>query len=505
MASDPISPKDLRHRLMVHVTAAALMRSEKDGNPVVKRIVKAPQLAPGVLPARRSPHYMALDSADVAPLYAFANQNGCGLGFPGYAYLSELSQFSEYRAPAETIAEEMTRRWIKLKGVGKDDKADKIREITDMMEHYRLRDHFKQCTMHDTFFGKGTLYTRIKGQEKPEQRRFPLKLTPQTIEKGSLLGFTAVEPIWQTPFMYNSTDPTLPDFYTPESWYIMGTRTHSDRLMQFVTREVPDLLKPAYNFGGISLTQLMEPYVTRWRRTLSSVNNMIHSYSINGVKTNLAASLEEDDTGASLFNRLELFAKTRDNRGVFALDKDTEEFFQYNTPLSGLSELQAQAQEHMAMPSHMPLVKFTGITPDGLNASSEGEIKVWYDWINARQHASYDGPLQRALVLIQLNEYGSVDPDITFEYVSLDEPDSEGLSRIRKADADAGVAYIDRGVISPDEERERLQLDPTTGYNNLSGSAPGPPEDPDAGEGGEGGPPHEGGEAEPPAGKASGE
>jgi len=46
------------------------------------------------------------------------------------------------------------------------------------------------------------------------------------------------------------------------------------------------------------------------------------------------------------------------------------------------------------------------------------------------------------------------------------------LAKIRADDAQAGASYIANGVIAPEEERERLQSDPNSGYNNLNGPPP---------------------------------
>jgi hypothetical protein len=86
-----------------------------------------------------------------------------------------------------------------------------------------------------------------------------------------------------------------------------------------------------------------------------------------------------------------MFNMLRDNQGTFVVNKNTEDFKNVSASLAGLHELQAQAQEHMASVSRIPLVKFTGIQPAGLNASSEGEIEVYDDTI-----AAYQKPVLRA-------------------------------------------------------------------------------------------------------------
>jgi phage-related protein (TIGR01555 family) len=455
----------------------ALASATTEGT-IPRRPFQAPALPPGIVPKnppRGADGYMALDSGMAQANYGWLNnQPGyCGLGFPGYPYLAELAQRSEYRSPTETIAQEMTREWVNLTGGTEAE----LKELQQAMLDFGLRECFHDAQVYDGFYGRGQVYIDIKGQNGPRSRKLPLVVDDEgaTIKKGSLLGFKAIEPIWTTPYSYNSIDPTQPDFYKPAWWYILGQQTHSSRLLTFISRPVPDILKPAYNFSGMSLSQLIEPYVVRWLKTVDSVNRLLSNFSVSGIATNLQSMLEEDGGGSSLLKRAQLFNQTRDNRGVMLLDKDSEEFFQFNTPLGGLSDLQAQAQEHMAAPTHIPLVKLTGITPAGLNASADGEIKVFYDFIGACQSNHMDGHLRVALRLIQLNLWGKVNPKIKAEWIPLDSPTDKEESEMRKADGDRDTSYVGAGIVSPDEVRARLRMNPKSGYSFLQGQAPAAP------------------------------
>jgi hypothetical protein len=437
------------------------------------REFKAPQLGPGVVPRGRR-GAVAMDNA--LSMYSYLNQSEwCGLGFPGYPYLSNLAQRSEYRAPVETIAQEMTREWIKFPGCSEKEQQD----LEKAYEQFAIRDCIRQVVEYDGFYGRGQLYISIKGQDSDNKRRLPLLVDDDgaTIRKGMLQGFKPVEPIWTTPYAYNSNDATAPDFYKPESWYVIGKQTHASRLLTFISRTVPDVLKPSYNFSGLSLSQLIEPYVVRWLKTVDSVNRLISNFSIIKLATNMQATLQQQPNGDGLFTRLAIFNKARDNRGVFVHDKDSEELDAINVPLASLDKLQAQAQEHMAAPTHIPLVKLTGITPSGLNASSEGEIKVFYDFIAGQQVAVLGAHMKTILRIVQLHLWGKVNDKIGFEWVPLDSPTDKEESEMRKADGDVGAQLIDRGVISQDEERQRLRNNPRSGYTFLKGEAPGVPDE----------------------------
>jgi len=362
---------------------------------------------------------------------------------------------------------------------------DKIQVIEDALEEFKVRDHFRRIAEQDGFLGRSQLFINIDpGSKDPnEVNQLPLVVDSATIKKGSLRGFKVIEPIWTTPYSYNTTDPTAGDFYKPRAWFVIGRRVHASRLLTFISREVPDILKPAYNFGGLSMSQLMEPYVFQWLRTRNSVSDLVHNFSVMCLKTDMAAVLQGGDAvtaGLGLLDRAKLFTQTRDNQGLTLLDKNREELQQVAVPLSNLDKLQAQAQEHMAAPSHIPLVKLTGITPSGLNASSEGEITVWYDWVRAYQLFFYGPHLKHVIDVIQLDKFGMIDEAIGFEFRPLSSPTVKEVSEIRKANAETDGLYIDKGVISPEEARERVSSDPMSGYNNLSGPAPEPPAQLDA-------------------------
>lgn len=422
---------------------------------------KMPTLPKGVIPDGEG---LAMDSGGMV---GYANSAGVSMNFLGYPVLSELSQRSEYRAPVQTLATEMTRKWIQFKSIGSKDLSEKIKQIEVAFDHFKIRDAFKLATEHDGFFGRGNLFVEIEGND---DRETPLIVDKATIKKGSLKQLKVIEPIWTTPVNYDSIDPTNKYFYKPNMWYVMGKPVHSSRLFTFISHPVADMLKPSYNFSGLSMTQMMMPYVDNWLSTRDSVSDLIHSFSTSGIKTNMDAMLSEGNEGdaTDIINRAELFNRMRDNRGLMMLDTSTdEEFFQYNTPLSGLDKLQAQAQEQMAAPCHIPLVKLFGITPSGLNASSEGEIKVYYDYVAAQQQSIYTDPLVTILKIIQLHLFGQIYDDITFEFVPLEQMTEEQIANINKIKADTGAVLVEAGVISVEEERTRLADDSFSGYNSL--------------------------------------
>ena len=435
----------------------------------------APRAAPWLCLQRATPHeidaakYHPKEREAAAHAMDWGGQAGNALsfvqnaGWPGFPTLALLGQLAEYRSMHETLADECVRCWgvVASSGEGDDDNCS---QIEAELKRLNIRAAVRQIVVHDQAFGGGHAYIKLKDDESA--RDTPLLLKPYSVPKGSFEGLRIVEPYWVTPNDYNSIDPTKANFYKPSSWWLLGTETHATRLFTLVSRPVPDMLKPAYSFRGISMTQLAIPYVDNWLRTRQSVSDTVKQFSVSGVLMDLQQSLLPG-AGTSLDMRAQLVNLYRDNRNLLLLDKATEEFFQINTPLSGLDALQAQAQEQMASVSHTPLVKLLGITPSGLNASSDGEIRVWYDYVHGYQDASLTPLMQVVLQLVQLSLFGAIDEDITWQWEKLHEATEVEAADIARAEMETDRGYVEIGVLSPEQIAQTLSADPTSRYSGI--------------------------------------
>jgi phage-related protein (TIGR01555 family) len=466
---------------------------------------------PGVVPENAKTSSLASDNAGVMNMTSFANSQYAGIagqGFLGYPYLAELSSRPEFRHISETIAREMTRKWITLhaSGTSQQNAQDKIGKINAEFERLKLRDKARRVVELDGFFGRGHLYLDF-GIDTPTELKTMLIIDPAKINtRRPLKSVKVVEPTWTYPKAYNATNPLADDYYKPQSWYVMGKEIHKTRLLTFVSREMPDMLKAAYSFGGLSLTQMAKPYVDHWIRTRDSVSDLIHSFSIMVLSTPMQQLLT-GGSGRPLINRVAAFNKFRDNRGTFVVDKDQEDLKNISAPLGTLDKLLAQSQEQMASVSQIPIVKLLGITPSGLNASSDSEIRVFYDNVNAMQQQLFGEFIRMMLNIVQLSLFNEIDPNIDFSFESLWQMDEAQKATIRKQNADTAAVYIGQGVIEPEEERQRIAeedqspyagldltkvIEPPGGETGYNGGG----DDPD----GDGGGPAGGGGAPPPGG-----
>lgn len=491
-ATKPVEPK-LGMRLRPEAVGAAKGYMQSGDIPVKLYTTHTRTLAdaraftpakppPGVVPEGAAK--VAMDDAlsfATGQMAGFSNlggEYGEGLHWLGFPYLAELTQRGEYRRIVETMAREMTRSWITVKKKGKEDTDERVDVINKQLVKHKIQDKFRRIAELDGYYGRAHLFIDMGiSVEDPELLKTALILDKRLFEKGSLENIKVVEPTWTYPGQYNSSNPLARDFYFPNTWYVMSREIHRTRLLTFVSREMPDLLKPAYSFGGLSMSQMAKPYVDNWLRTQQSVSDLIHSFSVSVLATDMSSALQEGG-GEQEAMRAALFNAYRDNRGLFMINKETEEFSNVSTSLGTLDHLQAQAQEHVCSITGEPLVVYTGITPSGLNASSEGELQVWAQTVKAMQEHLFHDHLTTCINAIQMDQFGDIDSTIYFDFNPLKEESDEEAGTRRKSEADAHAAYVTMGALGPDEVREVLASDEDSPYSglDLSGPPPTPPE-----------------------------
>lgn len=503
------APTEPRKPLKISDEALSFARSSKTRiKDLTERIYQAAQPMPGVIPENRKDFSLANDvnikrssqaaamALDQQIVFAAGWANGTGgwggygafaegQAFLGYPYLSELAQRPEFRVISETGATEMTRKGIKIKARGaKGNKAEQIQQLEEELKRLNVMELLSHSVEYDGYMGRSHLYLDFNDSyDDPDELLTPVgdganEISQAKVTKGSLKRIKAVEAVWSYPANYNSNDPLSPDWYAPQRWFAMGKEIHASRFLTFIGRKVPDMLKPAYSFGGLSMSQMAKPYVDNWLRTRQSVSDLLHAFTVWQLGSNLAETLTPGGDG--LFRRLELFNLMRDNKGMMLTDKETEELNNLSVPLGTLDALLAQSQEQMCSVAKTPTVKLLGIDAHGLNASSEGSMRAYYDSIHATQPKVLGPNLDRIFKFAQINLWGKVDEDLSYDWVNLWSLDEKQVAEVQKITADTDAVLVEIGAIGPDEVRERVAGDEDSPHPSLDLSVlPEPSEQPD--------------------------
>lgn len=440
---------------------------------------KIPEVAEGVVPVNSRGQRIAMDAVPVA--FAPMVQDSTSITMPniptpqflGYPTLSLLAQEPLIQAMVETLADEMTRRFIELKSIGDEgDENERLKQLEEEFEKFKVVKFFNEAATKTGYFGGCMLFIDMGDDTNTAEGRkeleTPLTLDSKKVRQGSFKGFKVVEPVTCFPAPYNASNPLADDYFKPNHWYVMGMTVHKSRLLRFVQHEPPLLLKPAYNFFGIPFAQMVLDYVEKFTVSRWGVADLVDKFSVSVLKTDMGQVLQggtNDATG--LTTRATMFNLFRKNRRVLMVDKDREDYTQVNTPLSGLPEILTKMLEMMTVVSREPATKFMGISPSGFNATGESDMRNHYDNVKSQQEKWFQTNVEAVFKLLQINLWGEIDPALTWEFASLYETNEVEETTNRKTDADRDVVYIDRGVLSAEEVRQRLASDPKSGYSNI--------------------------------------
>ena len=431
---------------------------------------------------------MALDSEPVLAmdaslsglgLYGLVSQGLAAMyGVPqfiGYAALSNLSQNGLIRAGVESVADEMTRKWLELQSTGDDDNAQMLTDLTNELKRLKTRQHFNDAGNKLGYFGGCLIYLDM-GEATDAELLTPLVLDAAKVPVGSLKRLVVVEPINLYPGKYNASDPLAPDYFTPSTWRVLGREIHASRFLYFASNVPPLLLRPAYNFFGIPMAQVALDYVTGFTGNREAAARLLEKFSLTIWKTNMEAFLQGQGGTDDIDRRALYAAQQRDNDGVMLIDKELEDMVQINTPLGGVTDIVQMSLELLSAIFRIPAVKLFGISPKGFNATGDADMRNWYDYVASQQKKQFGEPMERLLKFVQLSLYGKIDDSITFRWLPLWEMDPAQAATIRKTDADTTAVLITNGVVSTEEARQKLAQDQDSGWEGLDLSVvPEPP------------------------------
>lgn len=394
--------------------------------------------------------------------------------FMGYAALQDISQNGIIRACIETVADDMLREFGTVTGT-----EEQVTSLNKEMLRFKVQSVLHHVAEYVGYFGGCMVY--IDTGADAAQRQLPLNISNLSSELGKdrLVGFTVIDPINIYPGTYNSIDPLRKDFYKPEYWFVMGQKVHASRLLRFVANEVPMLLKPVYNFFGLSQAQILWDYVIHFGAVRKATADMATKYSMTVFKTDMSAALFDKGDISQVDKRINLIARYKDNNAVIAVDKEAEDIVNVSSPMSGLTDIGRQALEFLAAINRTPAVKLLGISPSGFNATGESDIRNYYDHIKSQREKLFRDALEVILKCLQLNYYGLIDPEVGFEWDELGQEDEAAVAATQKVKADTMAVLLDRDVISAEEAREQLVADKDSGFDGIDPDNVPPPKEGD--------------------------
>lgn len=331
-----------------------------------------------------------------------------------------------------------------------DFKDDLLSKVNDYFGDKDIAKTIREATIKALQFGGAYIYIDTNDTDKS----IPLNINNDTISTERLIGFKVLEPWQVTPIKVNNTNPLDSDYMNPSVLYVIGGDTsgvHSSRLIPIVFFDVPYLIKPLFNYLGISLTQLMKDYVSNADIIRQSLGDLFIRFRSFLIKTN-AHNIGDTQYKA----RVKFIAENMNNNGILLLSNN-EELQQLITPITGLDNIQSQAYELMVATSGIPATKLLGISPRGFNATGEHDLKNYYDNIKSYQNNIFKTIFEAIYQTILCFKFGFYTKSLQYSFNPLGQSTDKEYAEIRNLNADYLVKLKQNDIISDDEALRALK------------------------------------------------
>lgn len=276
----------------------------------------------------------------------------------------------------------------------------------------------------------------------------PLNL--ERIQKGGVRFLTVFTPRQLVPGEID-TDPMSEFFGMPKEFTIAGgatgqARIHPSRLTIFVGNDLPDrdITASAFGWGDSVLVSVMQA-VKQAESASANINSLIYEanvdvVSIEGLSEILKLPGGEDKVRSLLQMNLDAKSNLR------ALVLDAKNTYQRKAVSFGsLPDLMDRFDQHAAGAADIPMTRFMGMSPGGMNSTGTSDMKNYHDRIAASQTLEMGPAMFRLDEALIRSATGARDPSIYYEWSPLEQMNEKERADILKTTADAARTIAGNG------------------------------------------------------------
>ncbi len=295
-------------------------------------------------------------------------------------------------------------------------------------------------------------FSKLPGVDPKVAYESPFNI--DAIKPGSFKGWVQVDPYWTAPELDSNASgkPDSMHFYDPTWWQINGQRYHRSWLCVYRHGRLADILKPAYQYGGIPVPQLVMERIYAAERSANEAPMLALTKRTVVMKTDIAKAVGNWE---KFTMRLQQFSDLWTNFGTRVIDTD-EVHEQHDTALADLDALIMTQYQLVAAAAEVPATKLLGTSAKGFNATGEHDEANYHESLESIQEADLTPFLVRhyELSIRSLALEGTKGVDVIWP--PMDAPTELEAAQTEQATAGAAAAYVGAGIVSAEEERKRL-------------------------------------------------
>lgn len=397
------------------------------------------------------------------------------IGFMGYQASAFIAQHWLVRKACFMPGRDAIRQGYTITSDTGDDLDPKVlQEFQKQAQRWQLNRRMLDFVGTGRVYGYRLALFRVRTANPTQWYENPFNLDGVT--EGSYEGISMIDPQWVSPQLdaEAAIDPTSPHFYEPTWWLIQGKKYHRSHFVIFRNGELPDVLKPIYQYGGLPLPQLIAERVYCAERTANEAPQLTMTKRLMVLGVNAAEFLAN---GEESLEKLRLAQTYRDNFQTQVIDKDGESVEQLDTSLADLDAVIMTQYQLVAAVAGVPATKLLGTTPKGFNATGEYDEKNYHEDLESLQQLDLSPFIERHHDLVMKSVIAPKFFDgkfvsTTTVWAPLDSPDAKEMADAQLVLAQRDAALVTAGTIDGADSRERLRKDRESGYYGISEAVP---------------------------------
>ena len=336
---------------------------------------------------------------------------------------------------------------IILENIDGSENVELKEKLESKIKEYELDNTLQDLVVSTFRFGGALLYYDIDSKsETPINNDFECAINK------ALRNFVVVEPYNLSASDVNNINPLRKDYMKPNKWFVNGGSIIDKSRAEILTFfEAPNIIKPLFNYFGISLTQLMAEYTQNAEIIRKALGDLLLRFRTDYIKTT-----SENIESEAYLARIKYNNQTKNNLGTLLLSEN-EELNSIQTGLAGVDSIITQSYELVVASSGVPATRLMGISPSGFNATGESDLIHYYELIS--QYQSKIKPILinalKKIIAYELKYFNEYYIDIDFN--SIGYKSEKEKYEINNLKADYFTKFVSSGIISEEEALEAIQ------------------------------------------------
>lgn len=370
------------------------------------------------------------------------------------------------RTIVDAPADDMTREGVEVQS---EDSPEDLETLGKAAETLRLWPALGRAVKWSRLYGGALAYLMIDGQDPAT----PLNV--ETIKRGQFRGILPLDRWMAWPVTTDIVSEMVPEFGLPryyDLWPDVGTglpkaRLHYSRVIRLDGADIPYWQRIAENYWGLSVLEPIWDRIMAFDSATQGSAQLVYKAHLRTVKVKgLRELLGTNSPAAAIlkqyFDYIRIF---QSSEGLTLLDGEDE--YEVNTySFDGLDEMILQFAQQVCGAEQIPLVRFFGQSPAGLNATGESDWRNYYDGIKARQERILRPGVETVYALLYRSVLGREPKKVyTLNFRSLWQMTERENAEVTAAVAGAIGTLVEKQVFTlPMALKEIKTLSATTGF-----------------------------------------